>query len=120
MRISDLVIIIWIGIDARRPQEILLRRRRRRLPFEAGRLPRIVRRPRAEFQRPGEIDERKQVGDRENQRAEAGDDVPGLKHLRIEVIAARHSLQPITNCGRNVTLKPRNIVIAANCAQNSW
>ena len=72
-------------------RKVLFRRRRRRLPFEARRLPRIVRRLLAVEQRPAEIDERHQIGDGEDHRAAAGENVPDLKNVRIVVIAARHA-----------------------------
>ena len=84
----------WIVVRAlghdRRLREVLCRRRRRRLPLQAGRAPRVRAGRLAVPQRPDEIHHRQQIAHAENRRAGRRQHVQHLELRRIRVIPARH------------------------------
>src|SRR2546426_12415009 len=82
---------VGLGGDHRGPLEVVARRRRRRLPLEAGRAPRVVARGLAVAQRPEEVDHRQQVADTQDGRAGRRHHVQHLELLGIGVVAPRHA-----------------------------
>src|SRR6185437_10851949 len=75
----------------RRAREILLGWGRAGPPFEAGCAPGVGTGALAMEDRPGEIDERQHVGDREDGGSRRGEHVPGLQVRRIRVVTPRHA-----------------------------
>src|SRR6266550_9490577 len=83
-------VLIWRAGDNRSFLKIMFRRRRRGLPFQTGRFPRIGRRFFAMLKRPNKIDQRKQITCAENRSAGAGHYVVNLKLGRISVVPPGH------------------------------
>src|SRR5690348_13883625 len=83
-------VVVRRARDDGRPLEVVAPRRRRRLPFEAGRAPRVRRRRLAVAQRPQEIRHREQVAEPEDRRAGRREHVQHLELVGILPVAARH------------------------------
>ena len=84
------IIVGFFGHDGRF-SKIMFWRRRRRCPFQPGRVPRIWPGFFSIKQRPDQINQRQQITDAENRRARGGKDVVDLKFRRVIVNAARHA-----------------------------
>src|ERR687887_2791804 len=89
--LSNWLVVIGGPRDAGLMLEVVLRRRRARLPFKAARAPRIRARARAKEERPPEVAKRQQVAQREHGGAGRGEEVEQRELRRGFVIAPRHS-----------------------------
>src|SRR5262249_21063848 len=83
--------VVGLALHHGRRLEIMRRRRRWCLPFQARGLPWIGRRTLPEEQRPAEIEQRQRICDRESRSAHRGHHVPDLKFRRVDVITPRHA-----------------------------
>src|ERR1041385_3720530 len=84
-----LVVLVCLFGHDRRNLEVFSRRRRRGLPLEACRIPRIRPRDLPVLQRPEEVERRKDVGEGEDRRSGRRRYVENLELGRIRVVAAR-------------------------------
>src|SRR5690348_17788607 len=85
------MIVVGTDNDPRYLVEILLRRRRSRLPLQPGCLPWIIACGLSVPDRPCEINQREHVGGQQNQRTDRRHDMVDLKFWRIDMVATRHA-----------------------------
>src|SRR5437867_381076 len=83
-------VVIRLVVDHRSDIEVFRRRRRSRLPLEAARFPRVIRRQLSVAQRPDQVHGRNQISDGKHRCAGGRKHVVDLKFLRVSVIAPRH------------------------------
>src|SRR5215471_12385143 len=89
--LGDLLILVRTVGEDRQLLEIMRWGRRRRIPFEAPRAPRVAPGDPSVLQRERQIDENDHKSKEQQGRARGRRDMQSLKPLRVIVVAPRHS-----------------------------
>ena len=111
--------VLGRAADGGRLGEVVLGRRRRHGPFQAGDVPGVRPGGGASPKRPEEVGEGQHVGDAEDAGAAGGEDVQDLELGRVDVVAPGHAEVAEQELRKNVRLKPTKISTAATRPQAS-